>query len=106
MAVQFNQRVRDLFEQAVERPEIERIPFLKSECAGDIALLQAVERLLVARDAAESFLKTGSQPTRKMGRYLLHAELGRGGMGIVYDAVDPVIGRSVAVKVINLSNVT
>jgi serine/threonine protein kinase len=106
MAVEFNQRVRDLFDQALESPETERIPFLKSECAGDIALLQAVERLLVARNAAESFLKTGSQPTQKMGRYLLHAELGRGGMGIVYDAVDPVIGRSVAVKVINLSNVT
>jgi serine/threonine-protein kinase len=38
----------------------------------------------------------------KAGRYELVEELGRGAMGIVYRAQDPVIGRTVAVKTVRL----
>ena len=41
--------------------------------------------------------------SHKLGRYEIVAELGKGAMGTVYRAVDPLLNRTVAVKTINMS---
>src|SRR5947199_9374915 len=41
---------------------------------------------------------------RQIGRYIVEGEIGRGGFGLVYRAVDPTVGRPVAIKVLTESS--
>jgi serine/threonine-protein kinase len=102
MAPELHARVRTVFDEAMQKPEAERPAFLQAACNGAPEVLQAVNRLLEAHRGSHAFLEDETRPSQRIGRYMVTGELGRGAMGIVYEAIDPLIGRKVAVKVIHL----
>ena len=105
---------------ALTKPAAERAAWLDRECAGDAALRQRLEALLVAHDQPDTLLTTQAEPARPtikldladgpdeavgqtLGRYKLLERVGEGGCGVVYVAeqTEPV-RRRVALKVIKL----
>ena len=99
---ELHQRVRKLFEETIEKPEGQRLAFLKAACPNDLETYQGVVEMLGSLATGPAFVKEKTQQMERMGRYVLTGELGRGAMGVVYGAMDPLIGRNVAVKVIHL----
>jgi len=108
-----------LFGQALERPPEERDACLDRMCGGDSVLRREIEDLLKAdADAgAAGFLgapadlsalapgagddgAAGSLDGRVFGPYTVVREIGRGGMGVVYEAEQTRPRRRVALKVI------
>jgi len=86
------QRITDIFQIASELPPEERERFVQRECRGDESLVREVQSRLAG--AAES-----AAPVRRIGRYVVTGEIGSGGFGRVYRALDPTFGRVVAIKV-------
>jgi len=103
-------RITDVFELAVQlRPE-ERNVFVERECRGDAVLLKEVSSLLSeyrrvgdtsVPDQGSAGDQAPSIPKQRIGKYQITGNLGSGGFGRVYSALDPTVGRVVAIKVLN-----
>ena len=71
MSPEFHQQVRKRFEEALDRPESARLPFLDLACQGEPEVLEAVRRLLDARLNGKNFLADGKSASRRFGREYL-----------------------------------
>ena len=91
------ERLRALFERARDVPPAERDAFL-AECEADEALREEVRRLLEESDAQDGFMEPGLPPGTRLGDYEVVRQLGSGGMGIVYEAMQERPRRRVALK--------
>ena len=114
MSPQRWQRVKDLFNSALERKPEQRNEFLRSACAQDESLREELESLLEAHEDTEvstaAFAATDlpKQPPedtmagRRVGAYQIVRRLGFGGMASVYLAVraDDQYRKRVAVKLV------
>src|SRR5207247_6944441 len=107
-------QISEFFQAALDCAPAERAAFLAQACAGDAELQREVELLLVSDEQAASFLEeapfeaaavlAGEQaepmPGRQIGPYRIEQELGHGGMGVVYLALDTRLDRQIAIKLL------
>ncbi len=109
------QRVKEVFEAAVERDSSQRAAFLDEACDSDVALRREAESLIESYEKEKSFMSlpviAAAAPSlfdkqaeslvgQMVGHYKILAPIGAGGMGEVYLAQDSRLGRQVALKLL------
>lgn len=113
-------QVEEIFQTALDLSPEERSRYVSTACAADPALRKDVEALLSQHDSAgqlleeppygntemsalESFIDDEDPMLgRRLGAYRIEREIGRGGMGAVYEAtrVDKEFHKRVAIKLV------
>lgn len=114
-------RVEDLFRRAAALGPEEQASFLDSQCADDAELRAEVQSLLRCDSRDDGFLEREAHQQmvaealrsgeggeeadderlpRTLGRYTLLRVIGRGGMGVVYEAEQDAPHRRVALKLV------
>ena len=100
MPTERRQRITDIFELAVRmRPE-DRDAFVERECHGDGGVLRDVKSRLSQYRPVEP-QHSPALAKQHIGKYEIKGRIGSGGFGQVYSALDPTVGRIVAIKVLN-----
>ena len=111
------ERIDQLFCQALDLPADQRESFLREACGGNRRLLEEVLALVDGAEQADPFLRQGGAvaeglldevkapgwiaPGSEVGRFRVLEEIGRGGMGVVYlaERSDGQFHQKVALKV-------
>ncbi len=112
-------RLRELFDAAVSQPPHLRSHYLAQACGADHELREKIEALLLCAEGEENLLGTplltdhGKQLLTRtleggsheplpesIGQYRIVGKIGAGSMGTVYEAVQSVPRRTVAIKVL------
>ena len=114
-------RIEEVYHAALELPQPERPAFVAQACGDDQGLLREVQDLvgrhrsgegqllekpvwkeiLNAADAETMRIRAAEPlaPGTRLGPYEISGQIGQGGMGQVFRAVDTRLGRTVAIKI-------
>ncbi len=84
-----------------EKPDLlKNTPRPQSTPASSLPPSSSADTKTSTRESSDKLAKFSRKVPKKIGNYHVQSEVNRGGMGIVYKAVDPQLRRSVAIKVL------